>query len=193
VEESLGENGEQETTSFSGTSLGTGHQVAATHNNRDGVLLDWRWNLVVGKLDIFDQVVVERRVGEFENGLWNIVPGSLNGNVIVLLEVDTGLLLGWVVCNTEELTLQTGVGRAWDVFTITPLSVTRPTSRDVWSTTGSWVTISILIEGRCCAIPSSTSRRAVATRLEIGSVRVGPAVGTRTSTVKAVTDEDECQ
>lgn len=190
IDESLGENGEQETTSLSRTSLCTSHQVTTAHDDRDGVLLNWGGNLVVGKLDILEQVVIERRVGELEDWLWDIVSGSLDWDIIILLEVDTGLLFGWVVCNTEELALHTWVGWTRDVFAITPLSISRATSRCVWGTTGSWVAISILIEGRCDVVPPPTGRRAVAAGLEVGSIRVGPTVGTR-STIKAITVEGE--
>jgi hypothetical protein len=136
----------------------------------------------VGQLDILEQVIIERRVGELENWLRDIVSRSLDGDIIVLLEVDTGLLLGWVICNTEKLTLETRVGWTWNMLPITPLSITRATSRCVWrTTTGSRVAIRILVEGRSDAIPSSASWRAVAARLEIGSVGISPAVGSRST------------
>jgi hypothetical protein len=150
--ESLGENREQETTSLSGTSLSTSHQVTTAHDDGDRVFLNWGRDLIMGELDILNQVVIERRVGELENWLWNIVSRSFNWDIIVLLEVDTGLLFGWVVLNTEELTLHADVGRAWNMLAITPLSITRATSRCVWSTTssatGGGVTVSVLVEGR---------------------------------------------
>ena len=193
--ESLGENREQETTSLSGTSLSTSHQVTAAHDDGNRVLLNWGRDLIMSEFDVLDQVVIERRVGELENWLWNIVSRSFNWDIIVLLEVDTSLLFGWVVLNTEELTLHADVGRARNMLAITPLSITRATSRCVWSTSsstaGGGVTISVLVEGRGSRIPSCTSRRAVGTGLEVGSRRVGPAVGTRTSTSEAVAIEDK--
>jgi hypothetical protein len=71
--ESLGQDGEQETTSLSGTSLGTSHQITAAHDNRDGVFLDWCRDLVVSELDVLQQVVIKRWVGELEDRLGNIV------------------------------------------------------------------------------------------------------------------------
>jgi hypothetical protein len=67
--EGLGKDGEQETTSLSGTSLGTSHQVAATHNDRDRVFLDRGGNVVAGEADVGQQMVVERRVRESRDGL----------------------------------------------------------------------------------------------------------------------------
>jgi len=170
VDESLGQDREEETSSLSGTSLGTSHQIATTHDNRNRVFLDWSWHLVMGELDVSDQMIVKRRVGEPENGLRNVGTGSLDGDIVVFLEVDTSLLLGWVICNTEKLTLDTWVGRASNVLSITPLSIT---ATACWSTTaaaatGSWVTISIAVEslGLAVVIPSTTTsstRRATGT------------------------------
>jgi len=42
-------------------------------------------------------MIIERRVGERENGLRDVLSGCLNGDIIVLLKVDTGVLLGRVV------------------------------------------------------------------------------------------------
>jgi hypothetical protein len=128
VDESLGQDWEEETTSLSGTGLGTSHQVTATHDDWDGVLLDWSWDLVVSKLDVADEMVVKRWVGELGDWLWDVVSGGLNWDIVVLLKVDTGLLLGWVIKDTEELTLDTWVGWASNVLAVAPLSVTAATS-----------------------------------------------------------------
>ena len=147
VDESLGQNWEQETTSLSGTSLGTSHQIATTHDNWDGVLLDWGWDLVVGEVDVAEEMVVQGRVGELEDWLGDIVSGSLDWDIIVLLEVDTSLLLGWVVGDTEELALHTGVGWASNVLAIPPLSITTSAGRDSAATTaGSRVSVCIGVE-----------------------------------------------
>lgn len=49
-----GENREEEATSFTGTSLGTGHQVTLVGDDGDGVLLDGGRVGVVGELDVLD-------------------------------------------------------------------------------------------------------------------------------------------
>jgi hypothetical protein len=147
VDESLGQNWEQETTSLSGTGLGTSHQIAATHDNWDRVLLDWGWDLVVGEVNVAEEMVVQGRVGELEDWLGDIVSGSLHWDIIVLLEVDTSLLLGWVVGDTEELALHTGVGWASNVLSIPPLSVTTSAGGDSAATTaGSRVSVCIGVE-----------------------------------------------
>ena len=59
VLEGLGEDGEKETTSLSGTSLSASHQVTATHDNRDRVLLDGSGNVVASQSDVGDEVVIK--------------------------------------------------------------------------------------------------------------------------------------
>jgi len=125
VEERLREDGEQETTRLSGTSLSTGHQITTTHNDGNRVLLDRSGNLVVSELDVAAKMLVQRRSGELVNRLRNLMTRSLNGNVIVLLEVDTSVLLRRVVGGTEKLALDTGVSRARNVLSIAPLAITR--------------------------------------------------------------------
>jgi hypothetical protein len=125
--ERLGEDGEQETTSLTRTSLGTSHQVTTTHDNWDRVLLDRSGDLVPGELDVAQQMLVEGRVCESGNGLGDTLARGLDRDVIVLLEVDTSLLLRGVVGYTVELALDTGVGGTGDVLAILPLSITGTT------------------------------------------------------------------
>jgi hypothetical protein len=129
VEESLREDGEQETTSLSRTGLGTSHQITTVANDGDRVLLDRCRDLVVGELDVAAQMFIQRGGGELVNRLRHVGTGSLNGDVVVLLEVDTGVLLGRIVgSGTEELALDTGVSRTGNVLSVSPLSITRSAS-----------------------------------------------------------------
>lgn len=125
VDEGLGEDREKETASLARTSLGTSHQITATHDNRDGVLLNRRGDLVASELDVLAQMLIQGRSGKLENRLRDIVTGSLDRDVIVLLEVDTGVLLGGIIDGTEQLPLNARVGRAGDVLAVTPLAVAR--------------------------------------------------------------------
>ena len=152
----LGENGEQETTSLTRTSLGTSHQVTTTHDNGNGVLLDGCGDLVARELDVAQKVLVERGVGESGNGLGDTLAGSLNGDVIVLLEVDTSLLLRGIVGYTVELTLDTGVGRARNVLAILPLSITRAAGRASAAT--AWFSVSIGVECAGINTPAAAMR-----------------------------------
>jgi hypothetical protein len=128
VKEGLRQDGEEETTSLSGTSLSTSHKITAVGNDGNRVLLDWGGNLVVSKLDVAAEVLIEGRSGELENRLGDIVSRSLDGDVIVLLEVDTSLLLRRVIDDSEKLALNARVGRTGNVLAVLPLTVARATS-----------------------------------------------------------------
>lgn len=119
----LGENGEEETTSLARTSLSASHQIAAAHDDGDGVLLHWGWVGVSGKRDVGNQVVVQRRVGEGEDGLGHVLTRGLDGDVVILLKVDTSVLLGRIILGTEELALNARVGRARHMFSVMPATI----------------------------------------------------------------------
>jgi hypothetical protein len=152
----------------------------------------------VCKLDVLNEVVVEGRIRELENGLGDIVSGGFDWDIVILLEVDTGLLLGWVICHAEKLTLETWISRTSNVLAIAPLAITTTTS---WSrasatatTTSRGITVGISVE--CCrllvSIPSRTSSRrrtsgVITTRLKVRSRSpVSTGTGTRCVTCKAV-------
>jgi hypothetical protein len=103
--EGLRENGKQETTSLSGTSLSTRHEIATVHHNGNGVLLDGSRGLIASELDVRNQVVIQRGVREGIDRLGNVVTGCFDGDIVVVGEVDTSALLGGIVGNTEKLTL----------------------------------------------------------------------------------------
>jgi hypothetical protein len=112
--EELRENGEEETTSLSGTSLGTSHQITIVADNGDGVLLDGGRLNVLGELNVLEEEGVQRGAGEGQDGLGDVVTGSLNGDVVVLLKVNTGAL-ALLVLSAVELTLETGVAGSRDL------------------------------------------------------------------------------
>jgi hypothetical protein len=181
--EGLRQDREQETTGLSRTSLGTSHQITAAHDDGDGVLLDRSWDLVVSELNVLQQVVVKRGVGEPKDGLGDIVSRGLDRDIIVLLEVDTGLLLGGIIQNTEELALHTGVGGSGDVLAVSPLSITATASRAAAAgATGSGVSVGVLVEAAALggAIPTWATTGGATTRGEVGSSGIRPvATGRR--------------
>jgi hypothetical protein len=83
----------------------------------------------VCEINVLEEMIIERRIGEFEDRFGNIMARGFDGDIIVLFEVDTGLLLGWVVSYAEKLSLQTWVGRSGNVLSVSPLSVTSAASR----------------------------------------------------------------
>jgi hypothetical protein len=86
------EDGEEETGGFTGTSLSTSHQISTTGDDGDRVFLDRSRSLVSGELNVVEQCGVDRGVGIGENsdGFGDIGSGSLDGDIGVLVKVDTG-------------------------------------------------------------------------------------------------------
>jgi len=125
LDECLRKDGEEESTSLAGTGLGASHEIAAAHDDGNRVLLDRSRHSVASQLDVRDEVVIQRRVGEVQERLRNIVARSLDGNVVVLLEVDAGVLLRRVLGGSEQIALETGISGARDVLAVAPLAITR--------------------------------------------------------------------
>lgn len=115
--EKLRKNREEETTSLSRTSLGTSHQITIVADNRDGVLLDGGRLSVLGELNVLEEEGIQRRAGEGQDGFGDIVTGSLNGDIVVLLKVNTGAL-ALLVFSAVELALETGVAGSRDLDTV---------------------------------------------------------------------------
>jgi hypothetical protein len=111
-------------------------------------------------LDVLDQVVVQGRVGEGQNGFRDVLAGGFNRDIIVLLKVDTAVLLGWIIGGSEELSLKTRVNGAWDVLSVSPLAVTRAlsiasTTSTTGMTSGAGVAVRVRVEGRIRASPTA--------------------------------------
>jgi hypothetical protein len=81
----------------------------------------------MSELDVTKEMIIQGRVRELGCGLWDVVSRGFDRNIIVLLEVDTSLLLGWVVNDTKKFTLHAGVGRTRNVLAVTPLTITTAT------------------------------------------------------------------
>ena len=109
------------------TSLSTSHQIATAHDDWDRILLYRSWLLVSRELNVGDQMIIERRYCESVDGLWDITSSCLDWDIIVVVEVDTSLLLAWIVWNTVQLALNTGVRWARDVLAIDPSTLTGAT------------------------------------------------------------------
>lgn len=81
--------------------------------------MDWGWGGVGGVSDVLEEDGVEGRAGEAENRLRNAGACGLDGDVVVFLKVDTGVLLG-LIGFAIELLFETGVAGADDVLAIAP-------------------------------------------------------------------------
>lgn len=123
VGESLRQDGEQEATRLAGTGLGASHEVAAADHDGDRVLLNRGRDSVASQVNVGDQMSVEGRSAEGGDGLGGVTAGRSDRNIIVLLEVDAGVLLGRVISGSEELAFGARVGRADDVLAVAPLAI----------------------------------------------------------------------
>ena len=165
----------------------------------------------MGELDVSDQVLIQRRVGEVVDSLGHILAGGFDGNVVILLEVDSSVLLGWIIRRAEQLALKSRVGRPGDVLAISPLTIAGATGRIAaataaattgtgtgtstgTSTTSLVATISTttITTGPVAPAPTAAAARAptrASLRRERGSLVASPASGL-TSIVVVVSVSD---
>jgi hypothetical protein len=74
-------------------------------------------------------MVIERRIGEGVDWVRNIGARRFDRDVVVVGEVDARVSTSWVIGNAKEFTFDTLIGWTRDMFSITPLPITRATSR----------------------------------------------------------------
>lgn len=67
--------------------------------------MDRGWSVVTSVGNILQKNGVKRGARESSDGLWNSGTGSLDGDVVVLFEIDAGVLFGRVVGFTKKLLL----------------------------------------------------------------------------------------
>jgi len=91
VGEGSGEDGEEETSSLSRTGLGASHEVSSTGDDGDGVLLDGSRSGVSSVLNVLEEDGIHGSL-EFGDGLRDVSTGSLDGNGLVFVEVDSSVL-----------------------------------------------------------------------------------------------------
>jgi hypothetical protein len=98
--------------------------------------------------------------------LRDIMTRSLDRDVVILLEVDAGVLLGRVLSvGTEKLALDTGVSRTRDVLSVAPLSVTGTTSREIAAAAAARVAVEVaasaISTSSAAAVPATTTTAVV--------------------------------
>lgn len=86
--------------------------------------MDGGRGVVTSAGNILQENGVERGTRETSDGVWNPGTGSLDGDVVVLFKIDTGVLLGGVIGVTKKLFLQTLVTPAYDMGSVLPSTVT---------------------------------------------------------------------
>lgn len=70
--------------------------------------------------DVLEKHRVQGGIRERVDGLRHTSTSRLNGNVVVLLKVYAGVLLGWIIRLAEEFLLHAIVAAAGDVLTVLP-------------------------------------------------------------------------
>lgn len=70
--------------------MGTSHKITAIGNDRDRVLLNRGRGGVSSVLDILEQDGVDRGVGKFSHRFGNALTADFDGDIGVLVKVDTG-------------------------------------------------------------------------------------------------------
>jgi hypothetical protein len=74
----------------------------------------------MGKANVLEEDRVQRRARELIHRVRHTSSSSLDGDIVVLLKVDTRLLLGWVTDLAVQLLLHAGVTRTCDVLAVLP-------------------------------------------------------------------------
>ena len=86
--------------------------------------MDGSGSSVTSVADVLEEHRIQRWVRKLSNRLWHTSTSGLDGNVVVLLEIDTSVLLGGVILLAEELLLHAHVTAAGDVLALLPSTIT---------------------------------------------------------------------
>ncbi len=168
-------DGEQEAASLAGTGLSAGHEITAVDDDGDRVLLDRCGNLVAGQLNVGEQVGIQRRIAEGQDRLRHIMARGGNRDIVVLLEVDAGVLLARVVRGAEEVPLHAGVGGTDDVLAVHPPTFATATAAADSTTTAASASVRATVR---VTVESAAAAAAAA-------LATAPALGLRSLIVTA--------
>jgi len=122
---------EEESCGFSGTSLRTSHEVTSSMTNGHGVFLYWSRLGISTKLGIPHQLLSNCFNGVHIDGIRNVITSSLDGDIIIVVKVDSRFLN---VIPPEKRSLQTRIGFR---ITVESTFVDTRTSAAIPSTTAS--------------------------------------------------------
>lgn len=100
--------------------LRTCHQISATRDDGDRVLLHRSGIGVTSEADVLEEDRVQRRRGEDGDGLRNVLASRLDRNVVIFFEVDTGVLLRGILSVAKELLLDAHVALSDNVLAVFP-------------------------------------------------------------------------
>lgn len=113
--------------------LSTSHQISATSDDRDRILLNRGGAGVMSVANVLQEDGVEGRAREAVDWLRNAGTGGFDGNIVVFFKVDTGVLLGRVSDVTEEFLLHAIVAASNDMNTVAPGAIAETLARAVVS------------------------------------------------------------
>jgi len=82
------------------------------------------WSGIARVVDVIQKNWIEGGIGESRDRLRDAGASCLDGYIIILFKVDSGVLLGRIIRFTEELLLEAGVTRTNDVLGVFPVSQT---------------------------------------------------------------------
>jgi hypothetical protein len=97
----------EETSGFTTTGLGTGHQITTSATNGTRILLDRSGSGVTTELSVAVKILTNGLHGILLDGIGSVLSGNFDRDFVVVVEVDSGSL---VVVTSKEGSFQTGVG-----------------------------------------------------------------------------------
>lgn len=119
------------------TYLRTGHQIPSASDDRDWIFLDGSRSGVHGKANVFQQERIQRRAGEWKNGLGHTSASSLDGDIIIFFKINARVLFRRVSCIAKKLLLHAQVSTSGNVFAVSPDAISESFASD-WITATSW-------------------------------------------------------
>jgi hypothetical protein len=131
-------------------------------------------------------VLIQRRSGELVDGLGDVTTRSFDRDVVVLLKVDTGVLLGRIVGSTKKLTLDTGVWGAGNVLSVPPLSISRAASSLATTAVATFITTTTTAARVASATAPAATTTATTIVLKVGCSRIIEVAALATATIAAL-------
>jgi hypothetical protein len=100
--------------------LSAGHQVSSIGHDWNRILLNGGGVLITSVADVFQKDGVQRGAGENSDRVWHASTSGFHRNVIILVEVDTGVLLRGIDLVTVEFLLEAGVASTDVMLAVLP-------------------------------------------------------------------------
>ncbi len=105
------------------THLSTRHQIPEGRYDRYRILLDRGWSGVTREFDVVQQELAQRRVRERRHRLKLLGACHFDWNIVVLFEINSGVLLERIGDLAVQLFFHALVARSNDMLAIHPSSI----------------------------------------------------------------------